>query len=86
MDLVARTGRPLNLKDVYNDPRFDRSTDRQTGYRTKSLLTTAVRDASGDVVGVLQALNKATGAFTLEDEATLGRYCQEAFRTLQTPS
>src|SRR6266545_2397048 len=35
---VARTGRSLRLRDAYNDPRFDPSTDQRTGYRTKSIL------------------------------------------------
>jgi len=81
---VARTGRPLNLKDVYNDPRFDRSTDKRTGYRTKSLLTMAVRDDGGAVIGVLQALNKLDGEFTPEDEAVIARYCKEAAEMSRT--
>lgn len=76
---VARTGRMLNLKDVYNDPRFDRTVDKQTGYRTKTLLTMAVRDAAGAVVGVLQALNKqGDGLFSADDESTMQRYAEEA--------
>lgn len=75
---AARTGRTLNLKDVYNDPRFDRSVDQATGYRTKSLLTMAIRNGEGDVVGVLQALNKVAGIFTPEDEETMKRFCAEA--------
>lgn len=79
---VARTGRPLNLKDVYNDPRFDRTTDRKTGYRTKTMLTMAVRGADGAVLGVLQALNKRDGDFTTADEAAMARYCDEAAQAI----
>ncbi len=79
---VARTGRMLNLKDVYNDPRFDRSVDQRTGYRTKTMLTMAIRDGSGSVVGVLQALNKVEGIFTAQDEATMERFSREAFETI----
>ena len=75
---VARTGRMLNLKDVYNDPRFDRSVDQRTGYRTKSMLTMAIKDGDGEVVGVLQALNKAEGIFTSEDELAMKNACAEA--------
>jgi adenylate cyclase len=71
---VARTGQTLRLKDAYNDPRFDRSVDLSTGYRTKSALTMAVRNTEGKVVGVLQALNKRSGAFTEADEELMARY------------
>ena len=75
---VARTGQPLNLRDVYNDPRFDRTTDQRTGYRSKSMLTMAIRNDKRRVIGVFQALNKTSGLFTDEDKQTLKRYCDEA--------
>lgn len=79
---VARTGRLLNLKDAYNDPRFDRSVDAQTGYRTRSALTSAVLDPRSRVIGVLQALNKDGGAFTPQDEEMMRQYCQRAAELL----
>ena len=79
---VARTGQTLNLKDAYNDPRFDRSTDQRSGYRTKSLLTMPIRDPRRRVIGVFQALNNQAGAFTAEDEAKLQRYCESAAQLL----
>lgn len=75
---VARTGQTLNLRDCYNDPRFDRTTDQRTGYRSKSMLTMAIRDPQRRVIGVFQALNKSTGQFTPGDESVLARYCEEA--------
>lgn len=83
---VARTGQTLNLKDAYNDPRFNRETDQHTGYRTKSLLTMAIRDSRRRVIGVFQALNKETDVFTEEDETRLGRYCELAAQVLITAS
>src|SRR5438128_1960472 len=35
---VAETGEPVILHDAYDDPRFDRSSDQRTGYRTRSML------------------------------------------------
>ncbi|XP_014663582.1 PREDICTED: LOW QUALITY PROTEIN: probable 3',5'-cyclic phosphodiesterase pde-5, partial [Priapulus caudatus] len=35
---VASTGNTLNIKDAYQDDRFNRDVDTQTGYRTKTLL------------------------------------------------
>ena len=83
---VARTGRTLNLKDVYNDPRFDRSFDQKTGYRSRSILTMAIRDHYGTVVGVLQALNKASGLFLQNDEAVMAQFCQQAMKVIHARS
>ena len=35
---VATTGELLNVSDPYADPRFNPNVDRQTGYRTRSIL------------------------------------------------
>jgi adenylate cyclase len=83
---VARTGRALNLKDVYNDPRFDRTTDQRTGYRSKSMLTMAVREPDGTVRGVLQALNKGTGQFIPNDEVVMAQFCAEALKVIHARS
>lgn len=60
---VAQTGEMVNLADAYDDPRFDRSWDQRSGYRTGSLLCLPIRDRAAKIVGVLQLLNKADGAF-----------------------
>lgn len=65
---VARTGRPLRLRDAYNDPRFDPVTDQQTGYRTRSILCVPLFDSGGGVMGAIQLINKLSGAFSAEDE------------------
>lgn len=64
---VAQTGEVVNLKDAYEDPRFQRDWDAKTNYRTKSVLCVPMRDTRGDVTGVLQALNATTGEFDAED-------------------
>ena len=60
---VAATGEHILLHDVYADERFDRSLDRDTGYRTRSMLTVPIRNRAKRIVGVLQLLNKQNGAF-----------------------
>jgi len=42
-----------------------------TNFRTKSILCAPMRDARGDVTGVIQALNAASGEFDSEDEELL---------------
>lgn len=65
--LVAITGKELNVQDAYADPRFDKRTDEKTGYRTRSILCVPMKDKSGDVLGVIEAINKKTGSFTDAD-------------------
>lgn len=58
----------VNVPDAYEDKRFNPEIDRQTGFRTRNLLTFPLENLSGELMGVLQALNKRTGPFTVEDE------------------
>ena len=62
-----QTGDAINIADAYADPRFNPAIDRQSGFRTQNLLTLPMRGHDGDVVGVLQLINKRGGAFTEAD-------------------
>ncbi len=64
---VAQKGEVVNLRDAYEDPRFNRDWDTKTNYRTKSMLCVPMRDTHGEVTGVIQALNATDGAFDDED-------------------
>jgi len=64
---VAATGEPLILHDAYEDPRFDRSLDQKTGFRTRSMLCVPIKNRGQRVVGVLQLLNKTHGSFGPRD-------------------
>jgi signal transduction histidine kinase len=55
---VASTGRPANVRDAYDDPRFSRGWDERTGYRTRAVLAVPMRAQSGALIGVIQVLNK----------------------------
>jgi HD-GYP domain-containing protein (c-di-GMP phosphodiesterase class II) len=68
---VASTGQVINIKDAYADPRFNRSFDVSNNYHTTSILCVPMRDARGEVTGVIQALNARDGAFDAEDEELL---------------
>jgi sigma-B regulation protein RsbU (phosphoserine phosphatase) len=65
---VGATGDTLNIIDAYADPRFNPEFDRKTGYRTSTILCMPMRNKDGDIIGVLQLLNKRKGAFTKDDE------------------
>ena len=64
---VVATGDPIILHDAYADPRFDRSADEKTGYRTRSMLCVPIRNRDRKIVGALQLLNKNDGAFGTAD-------------------
>jgi len=75
---VAQSGRKLNLKDAYQDERFNPQIDRLSGYRTRSLLSAPLLGNQGQVLGVVQALNKKDGShFTPEDEQLLDAICSQ---------
>ena len=60
---VAETGETLNVHDAYNDPRFNATIDEQTGYTTNSILCMPIC-IRGQVIGVVQMINKIDGGFT----------------------
>jgi signal transduction histidine kinase/putative methionine-R-sulfoxide reductase with GAF domain len=70
--IVAQTGKTIRLRDAYSDPRFEPQWDLLTGFITRSLLATPLRDHLGSTIGVLQVLNKKGGQeFSDDDEALL---------------
>jgi signal transduction histidine kinase len=75
---VAKTGTPLNIKDAYQDVRFDAEWDRRTGYRTRSTLCVPMKNQHGRTIGVVQVLNKHHGHFTVDDEALLSALASHA--------
>mmetsp|Transcript_60 Transcript_60/g.218 ORF Transcript_60/g.218 Transcript_60/m.218 type:complete len:467 (+) Transcript_60:146-1546(+) len=85
---VFKEGEPLRIPDAYEDPRFDQSHDKETDFKTKSILAVPVMEYSateGDAktIGVLQAINKLGGegedqAFTSLDELLLENLAQYA--------
>jgi GAF domain-containing protein len=69
--LCSTTGRILNVKDAYRDPRFYPEVDSQTGFQTRTVLSAPIFNREGHVIGVTQALNKRVGTFDDEDEDLL---------------
>lgn len=76
---VALTSESLNLPDAYNLPsevpyELDRSFDTSMPYRTCSVLVLPMQDQDGEVIGVLQLINrklKADVTFTKENALQL---------------
>jgi len=58
---VALIGGTVNIPDVYEAEGFDftgpREYDKETGYRSKSMLVVPLKNHENDIIGVLQMLN-----------------------------
>jgi adenylate cyclase len=79
---AASNAKALNIKNAYEDDRFNPEVDKKTGFITRSILCMPIlsRARNGDqpeVLGVTQMLNKRTGPFGVEDEATLEALTQQ---------
>ncbi|XP_078610526.1 putative 3',5'-cyclic phosphodiesterase pde-5 isoform X3 [Branchiostoma floridae x Branchiostoma japonicum] len=70
---VATTGETLNIKDAYQDGRFNRDVDLQTGYHTKTILCMPIYNR-GSVIGVVQMVNKLAGPFSTADEEAFEKF------------
>ena len=67
---VGATGETINIPDAYADPRFDPSFDRALGYLTHDIYCMPIVNRLGEIVGVLELLNRAR-PLTEEDEEFL---------------
>jgi len=69
---VAKTLKTVNIPDAYKDDRFNPAFDKETNYRTKSILCMPMLNNEGALVGVVQVLNKKDGStFDDKDESLL---------------
>jgi adenylate cyclase len=80
---VFQIGRGEIIPDAYADPRFNREIDRENNFITKSIVCAPVKTTGGEVIGVVQALNKRRGQFTLEDLDLLEAMATQASMALQ---
>ena len=82
---VYRRGQPLIIQDVRKDQRHFNLVDRMTNHQTQSLVAVPLM-VRGEVVGVLEALNKKDDAhYTEEDLAileTLGALAAQAMQNV----
>ena len=67
---VYRRGQPLIIQDVRKDQRHFNLVDRMTNHQTQSLVAVPLM-VRGEVVGVLEALNKKDDAHYTEEDLTI---------------
>lgn len=65
--LVAVTGTMINIIDTAHDRRFDCTIDLRTGYATRNILGLPIRNHQGEVLGVIEVINKHGGGFDDQD-------------------
>ncbi|KAM4525164.1 cone cGMP-specific 3',5'-cyclic phosphodiesterase subunit alpha' [Odontesthes bonariensis] len=71
---TATSKKPQNVADVSKNPKFSDFVDKQTGYKTKCMLTFPMV-ADKECLGVVMALNKiGADSFTAEDEKLFHKY------------
>ncbi|KAJ0406437.1 hypothetical protein ATCC90586_001916 [Pythium insidiosum] len=70
---AAQTGEIINVRDAYRDPRFNSSVDQLTGFVTRSILAVPIKDATGEVLGVLEMVNKLSKQYFDKDDEELAR-------------
>jgi len=87
------TGEPVNIPDVYNLPAsapygFDPSYDVISGYRSRSMLCIPLKTNTGDILGVIQMINKMDDGgevipFDRDDELLVMHFASNATVALQ---
>lgn len=90
---AASTAQMVNIDDAYAIPAdapfgYDKTYDQKSGYRTKSILAIPLVSILGELVGVLQLINKKqadgnVAAFSREDEAIARHFANNVVVALE---
>jgi len=88
--LAALEGKLINIKDAYNEKKFNfegtKKFDKQTGYRSKSMLVIPLKNHENEIIGVLQLINKKENnkivSFNKNDEEIITSFATIAAITL----
>lgn len=80
---VAQTGRPVLVNQVQDDTRWFNQVDAKTTFESQSIMTVPLL-RSNRVLGVLQVINKRSGApFDEDDESLLMAFASQAVVALE---
>ena len=75
---AAQHNESVNIEDAYEDSRFNKSVDRETGFRTRTILCAPIRNLMGQPIGVIQVINKKAGVFGPEEERIFSVFAHQA--------
>jgi adenylate cyclase len=81
---VATSGQTVNIPDAYEDPRFNKEIDKQTGYQTRTILCAPLKNENGKIIGALQVLNKKEGTFDDRDERLIHAFASQVSKVLKS--
>jgi GAF domain-containing protein len=62
-----KTKKPQLVNRPYEDERFLKNIDKQSGFETKNIITVPIFNSKQEVMGVIELLNKKRFDFTTED-------------------
>jgi phosphoserine phosphatase RsbU/P len=79
----ARDRQMVVVDDAYADARFNQAIDRQTGYRTQSIIAVPLIGLDDELVGVLQLLNSQRGRFDQADRTLAEVLASQAALAIQ---
>ncbi len=74
---VALEGKPAVINDVKADARWSGGADQESGFVTRSILAVPLT-AKGRLLGIVEAINKKTGAFSFEDLRAFEAFASQA--------
>jgi putative methionine-R-sulfoxide reductase with GAF domain len=84
---VAITGESVVIQDTYGDERFAKVVDTNTGFTTRNMMCVPLRFKKGDIMGVVQLINKtgvsSDGGFTQDDLHFLQVFASQASTAIQ---
>lgn len=80
---VVHSGQTLRIDDAASDKRFNQEVDKSSGYQTRNLLCSPLRNAEGKILGAFEVINKNTGLFTENDEESLAHLAQHAAAAIE---
>jgi adenylate cyclase len=80
---VMGTGEILNIRDAYQDARFNARIDQKSGFMTRTVLCMPLKNREGEIIGVTEVMNKQGGAFEQEDEDLLRALTAQIAFTLE---
>lgn len=68
---VFHSGDPIVLRDVALDARHYAEIDKQTGYKTRDMITFPLKRWEGETIGVIELLNRREGSLDEDDISIL---------------
>lgn len=69
MQLIIFSPLPLqtvNIPNAYDDHRFDQSVDDGSTFKHKTILCMAIKNSLGQIIGVIQLINKFDGLVSIQ--------------------